>query len=163
LAGQGVASTAMPSGVTLVADLYGGTSASTLQLVSTTVFSATKGRWSSLNTTFNSPALPAGTPAFFQIQIRDNAFGTADLASQGGSYAGYSVIFTAVPQPSSFNPIYQHTSPVFSTWTDGTFNMDATVSAGSRGAIAVGVVPEPASFALAGLGAAALLIFRRRK
>ena len=62
----------------------------------------------------------------------------------------------------AYNSIIQHTTPAFSTWTDGTFNMDQ-YGTGSRGAIAVGVVPEPTSFALCGLGAAALLIFRRRK
>jgi hypothetical protein len=34
---------------------------------------------------------------------------------------------------------------------------------GGMGAISVQSVPEPASFALAGLGAAMLVIFRRRK
>jgi len=40
LAGQGPQSTVQPTGVTLVADLYAGTSSSSLALVSTTTFTA---------------------------------------------------------------------------------------------------------------------------
>lgn len=38
-----------------------------------------------------------------------------------------------------------------------------TLAAGMSGNVSVNIVPEPATFALAGLGAAAMLIFRRRK
>jgi len=163
--GTAVSSANMPAGVTLVADLYGGTSSASLSLVSTTVFGATAGRWTAANTTFSAPALAAGQTAFFQIQIRDSAFATEAAALAGNSYGGNSPIFTAVPQASIFNPIYQATSPVFSTWANGTFALDS-VSAGSKGAISVGtlaVTPEPGTMALAGLGAAAMMVFRRRK
>lgn len=157
LAGTAVSSANLPAGFTLVADLYGGTSSTALALISTTSFGAVSGRWTAANTTFNTPALPGGAPAFFQIQIRDNAHTSATNAT----YFGFSQIFTAIPQPSSFNPIYQATTPVSSTWAIGNFNMDS-VAAGFRGAIAVSTIPEPGMMAIAGLGVAALTIFRRR-
>lgn len=166
IAGTAVSSANMPNGVTLVADLYGGTSSTALSLVSTTVFGTVAGRWTGANTTFTSPALPAGTAAFFQIQIRDNAHATATLAQADvlNGYYAFSDIFSAVPQPSSFNPIYQATSPVFSTWAAGTYNLDS-VATGFRGAIDVHtpIIPEPSSFALAGIGLAAVTILRRRR
>jgi hypothetical protein len=156
-----------PSGVTLLADLYAGTSSTSLSLVSTTSFSAAApGKLTSANVTFNSPLINGGQTGFFQIQVRDSAHATeaAAQADTASGWWGLTSIFSAVAQPSSFNPIYQSTSPVFSTWAAGTFNMD-NVAAGSRGALAVTgpVVPEPSTMALVGLGAAAMTIFRRRK
>jgi hypothetical protein len=157
----------MPSGVTLVADLYGGTSSTSLTLISTTTFSAAApGKITSANVTFSNPLINGGQTGWFQLQVRDNSHATAAAAQadQAAGWWGLSSIFSAVAQPSSFNPIYQATSPVFSTWAAGSFNMD-NVAVGSRGAVAVTgpVVPEPSSMALLGLGAAALTIFRRRK
>jgi len=48
------------------------------------------------------------------------------------------------------------------SWAQGTFDLSSSAGPGARGAIAT-TVPEPASMALLGLGAAAMLIFRRRK
>jgi hypothetical protein len=137
LAGTAVSSANMPAGVTLVADLYAGSVSSSLNLVSTTTFGATAGRFNSANVTFNNPFLPAGTTNWFQIQVRDSAYSNADLSASHGKYAGFSQIFSAELQASIYVPIYTATSPVYSTWDNGTFNMDF-VSAGSRGAIAVG-------------------------
>jgi hypothetical protein len=66
--------------------------------------------------------LPAGTPAFFQIQVFDSRFTSAAAAwAVPGQYAGVSPIFQATPQVSVYSPIYQRTPPVNSTWAPGTF------------------------------------------
>jgi len=161
LAGTGASSANMPAGVTLVVDLYGGTSSSSLALVSTTTFQAVPGRQNLSNVTV--PGVASGT-GFFQVQVRDNAFPTADAAAAALSYSGKSIIFTTVVGTSlAYNSIRNHNSPASSTWTDGSFDGSQIAGAGARGALSIGVVPEPTSFALCGLGAAALLIFRRRK
>jgi len=143
--------------------LYGGTTAGSLTLQTTTTIATygAEGTLIAANSTF--PTLPAGTAAFFQIEVYDSRAASAPAAwSAGFEYAGESAIFTAVPQPSSYNNIYQTATPVLSTIGNG----QQTIAdyPGAKGLIALyAEVPEPASFALAGLGAAALLIFRRRK
>jgi hypothetical protein len=142
--------------------LWGGTSANSLTLQTVaTGWSAAAGRWTAANTTFAS--LGTTTPAFFQIQIYDSrATSAADAWNHVGWYAGETAVFTALPQPSSYNPIYQSATPVSSTWTAGA--VTGIVGGNGTGAIEMyAIVPEPGTFALAGLGMATLLIFRRRK
>lgn len=148
----------MPSGLTLVASLYAGTSSSSLALQTSINLTGadflTAGRMANKAVLLTIPGAVAQT---FQIVITDNtstrpanlnAPGTA--ANFGGVYFGTSGIFTAVPGTSVTYPfIYQTTSPVLSTWAAGSINVAA--------------VPEPSSMVLAGLGAASLLLFRRRK
>jgi len=79
-----------------------------------------------------------------------NAYATPALAALAGAAVGWSGV---IP--------YSAVSAI-----SGAATISASASAaGSLGASQFGVysVPEPASFALAGLGAAAMLIFRRRK
>jgi hypothetical protein len=162
LAGQLTPIVPLASGKTLVADLYAGTSSGSLFLYSTTTLSAASpGRQNTLAVTLNDPDLggPAvgiaggAVPAFFQVQIRDSAFATATLSQDGGSYFGFSSIFTVQPSATiAYNSIVNHGGTALSTWADA-----------PSGAIFINVVPEPSSMALAGLGAASLLIFRRRK
>jgi hypothetical protein len=87
------------------------------------------------------------------------------LAESGGSYFGFSPIFTTVPGSSiAYNSIVNLGSPSLSTWAVGTLDMSSQSGlSGARGSIVVGVVPEPATAALAGLAVASLAIFRRRK
>jgi len=159
LAGQGATATT-PSGITLVVDLFGGTSAASLTLQKTTTFSAVPGKWTLANVL---STIPGGAQGFFQVQVRDQAFATATEAMNGNSYAGFSAIFNTTTGASlAYNSIVNHNAPASSTWGDGGFNMDQ-YGPGSRGVMSVGIVPEPTSMALAGLGAAALMIFRRRK
>jgi hypothetical protein len=161
MAGQGVSSTAMPAGVVLVADLYGGTSAGTMTLQKSTTFSTVAGKWTTASVI---TTLPGGASEFFQVQVHDAAFLTESDAFAGGSYGGESIVFNTTTGASlAYNSIVSHVSPAFSTWADGPYNAQSFGGAGALGSISVHVVPEPATFALAGIGAAALLIFRRRK
>jgi hypothetical protein len=156
--------TPLASGISLRADLYAGTTAGELYLYSSTTLStATPGRQNTLGVTLNDidgagpiTAIPGGTtPAYFQVQIRDSAFASAALSMAGNSYFGYSSVFTVRPSSTiAYNSIINHGGTALSTWADST---------GFPGAIEINVVPEPSTFALAGLGAAAMLIFRRRK
>jgi hypothetical protein len=174
VAGMGVYAntiTTLAGTPSLAAVLYAGTTAGSLQKVTTVAnFAGTLGRWSSQNITFDTTAnggnagfaLPSGTAAFFQIQVYDiRATSAEDAWTHNGWYAGTSPIFTAVPQPASFNPIYATASPVLSTWPLGTASV---IGSTGKGAIMVyATVPEPGTFALAGLGLATMMIFRRRK
>lgn len=154
---------ALAGGKTLVVDLFAGSSAGSLAYVTTTTMSAL-GPGAQNTANIAIAGLAGGTTGWFQYQIRDNAFQTATLAQAGGSYFGFSQVFSAVLSgTTAYNNLTLKTTPSFSTWADG----DYVIPGGSfgRGAIEVGLVPipEPSSMALAGLGAASLLIFRRRK
>jgi hypothetical protein len=88
---------------------------------------------------------PASVPGFMQINIFDTASGSFANASIRGTTG----VFNATPGSFAPNPIYSHlASGANSTWADGNFVVTA--------------VPEPTSIVLAGLGAASLLMFRRR-
>jgi hypothetical protein len=98
---------------------------------------------------------------FWQIQVREAAFPTEAASSAAGGYAGHSVVFQGKAGGSlAYNSILSPLANNFaSTWAAGTFDLGG----GNFGAIPIGLVPEPSSMALAGLGAASLLLFRRRK
>jgi len=165
LAGSGPTASNMPNGMTLVADLYAGTTPSNLILVATTTFSGVStGRFNNANITLPSP-IAGGQTDWFQVQIRDNSYSNAAASEAGGSYFAFGDVFSTVPNTGvAFNSIVNHGNPSFSSWANGSYDMTAQTGLnGARGTLSVGVVPEPTSFALAGLGAAALLIFRRRK
>jgi hypothetical protein len=153
-AGQPIPNGALPSGVTLVAGLYAGTSSSSMTLQSsTTILTGTgwlsPGTMANRTTLLATPGWASPNPVTFQVAIWDSAFATPQLSGLS-SYVGFSQIFTMVPGTSIAYPfLYQTTAPALSTWAVGN--------------IEIGLVPEPSSFALAGLGMASLLIFRRRK
>lgn len=170
LVGQAVGNTTvLPSGEVLQAALYGGTSQGSLFLYSTfTMTSSAAGSAGLIGPLHiqlaanagGAPAIPgianattigASTP-WFQVRVwstdSTHAYASYEAALAGATgYVGAGALFQLNPGPSIG---YVNTSPgVNSTWVDGP--------------IMINPVPEPSTLALAGLGAAALLIFRRRK
>jgi len=155
-AGLGIPTAGLPSGG-LSAILYAGTSAGSLTLQTAIPLTGTSiiapGRMATKNVVLTG--INGGASASFQIVIVSTAApvvnsivgGTASASTfDGTSYFGTSGLFTFTPGSSVTYPvIYAGTS----TWASGPVQINA--------------VPEPTSMALAGLGAASLLIFRRRK
>lgn len=155
-AGQGIPTAGLPSGG-LSAILYAGTSAGSLSLQTAIPLTGTSiiapGRMATKNVVLTG--VPGSASASFQIVIVSTA--AAQVANivggavnaetfAGTTYFGTSGLFTFTPGASVTYPvIYAGTS----TWASGPLQVNA--------------VPEPTSMALAGLGAASLLIFRRRK
>jgi hypothetical protein len=166
LRGQAIGnSTPLPSGVTLTAGLYGGTTSTALFLYSTTALNSPAAGSAGVigpahfvlnaNATPGAPGIPGvanGTPIttstpWFQVRVWDITAPTYDAALAAGLYTGEGAMFQMNPGSSI---AYVNTSPsANSTWTDAP--------------IFVSLVPEPGTFALMGLGTAAMLIFRRRK
>jgi len=139
----------------LTLQLMGGTSAGSLVVQTTIVgdlnanVGLVDGRFANRN--FTMVGVAGGATAFLQILIFDTAAGSFAAASApaSGFRYGSTDIFTVVTGSFANNPITAHIAPSLSTWADGP--------------VVVNPVPEPSSMALAGLGAASLLIFRRRK
>ncbi|HEY6184364.1 MAG TPA: hypothetical protein VIW67_19120, partial [Terriglobales bacterium] len=168
LNGTAVNSDNMSAGLTGVAAyLYAGTSSSQLFLYSSTTFgplASGPGKWSLSNVALNAngttgaPAIASGS-VFIEVAVLStekaapNTFDTAAF----GTFAAHGTTVA----PITFTLGTGVTYPVLTgpnsggTWAAGTFPLDQ-YGTGSRGAIAV-VVPEPGTFALAGLGAAAML------
>ncbi len=168
LAGQPVPTTgALPSGVYLVFGLYAGTSASTMSLVTgvpagqtlpavvpinTAAGTGLPGGW--ITPTHAILPFEGGTLAVMQVRIWESPWPSfeAALASMSSyataGYLGESPIFTMTPGLSTRLTYPGINNGGGSTWS---------------GPVLIGFVPEPSTFALAGLGAAAMLIFRRRK
>lgn len=155
----------------LAVDLYMGTSSSQLFLYSSTTFSTIaggEGRWNAAsvqataNATTGAPLINGGTTVFVEVQVRD-ANKTAP-----GIFTGDSAGYILYGKSSEFSFLLGSgiTYPALwganGNWPVGTFNMDgSSYGTGARGAIAVGI-PEPSKVTLAGLGAAAMLLFHRK-
>jgi len=156
----------LPSGIRLDGALYWGTSSSSLALavngagpgVNPSVLNPASGG-SGVAGVLNPQSIQVtgnggGTPVFVQLKVWDAAYATYDLAFAAGSYTGQNNIFqmtfgTSIAYNSTLNG-------GGSTWT----------AAGNASPLVVGVpgsvTPEPGTMALAGLGAAAMMVFRRR-
>jgi hypothetical protein len=168
-AGVPVTAGTTPGGVVMMADLYMGTSSTALTLQTSTTFSSvSQGKWNTAN--YAMPGVAAGSTVYVEVQVRDTGYTPASSLDLSGNrpgaalYYGLSSEFTFVlgGNPITYPQMYSATAG--STWQNGTFNMDSSAyGTGARGAIAVSAAPEPASFALAGLGIAAMAIMRRRK
>lgn len=150
----------LPSGRTLMVDLYGGTSLGSMTLqTSTTIDPQVPGFFGPVN--FVSPNMAGGVMGFWQVQVRDAAFATEALARNGGSYYGHSEIFQGKAGSSlAYNSINNSLANFFaSTWQPGTFDLGG----GNFGAIAIPLIPEPSCLAISSLGVACFQFFRRRR
>jgi hypothetical protein len=153
----------------LMLALYAGTSSGSMALQ--TSFALTGANYLSPGRMANKPftlvGVPGGSQQFFNIIIVDtgadllnsidgaqfarNADSTSSnptaSAALGATLYGSSGLFQFTPSTSAISAPFIYAPP--STWVAGSVHITA--------------VPEPSSMALAGLGAASLLIFRRRK
>jgi hypothetical protein len=161
--GQGVDAAHMPPGATLLADLYVGTTSTSLSLISSTTFSSSPGKWDPINTVVTG--IPGGTTVFVMAQVRDSSspaesIWTPGFIPNGSPYWGFSDVFHFTLGTSAVNypPIWGGDP----AWPVGTFNMDQ-YGVGSRGAIAVPYIPEPSAIALVGLGSLTMLLRHRAK
>jgi hypothetical protein len=155
--------TTLPSHIYMVVGLYGGTSSGSLTLQGTAALNPIGGNGSPdgfFPITHLVTTLAAGVAQYFQVKIWDSAYATYEAQALAGrvgtglDYAAQNNIFTMTPSSSiSYPPINGGGG---STW----------VSVGNEDVNALLItsqVPEPTTFALVGLGAAGLMIFRRRK
>jgi len=133
---------------TLTAQLFAGTAAGSLTLQGTFAPAGLAGFENGvLQNTFVLLTGIAAGPAFFQIVLFQTSAGSYNAASGGqGLWYGQSAVFPATA--GSFAP-----TPLSSAagWVAGPITLSANP------------VPEPSTIALAGLGVASLLLFRRRK
>jgi len=134
--------------------LYGGSSAANMTLIATLLQSA--GQVLSGNT-IGAPGLwldnsgaeypVAGVPAlgtgFFQVQAWEGSFNDYASAVAGGAFAGQSSVFQNATGGGAVSAPDLTGLPSFT--------------------LTASVVPEPTTLALCGLGAASLLLFRRKK
>lgn len=155
--GAGSTAASLAGAPSFTVGLFGGATAGALTLQASTTLNDVNlaGQLTALNVAFAS--LPAGTPAFFQIQVYDSRFANAAACwAVNNVYAGETAVFSAVPSAGAYSPIYQTSSPVNSTLSTGTFvPLDYAAFPGYKGLIEVYAnVPEPGTFALAGLGLA---------
>lgn len=140
------------------AELWAGTSAGSLSLATSIAADGQAGFNNGRlgNHAVTLAGFPGGTVTFFQVRIWETAAGSWNATQTGAGRTewlqGESPVFSAVPGAILPNSIVLPGAPSNSTWANG------PMSAGT-----VDPVPEPSTLALAGLGAAALLIFRRRK
>ena len=138
------------SGSVLLVDLFGGATAGTMTLQQTTTMGPVAGIFGPR--TFTAVGVNGGVDSFWQVKVRENTFTTAELAQAGGGYFGASPVFTfRASSTIAFNAINNTGGTALSTWAAGPLVINAIP------------IPEPSSMALAGIGAASLLIFRRRK
>jgi len=135
------------SGAGFTAELLAGASAGSLASVATTGFLTGGGAGYFSGGTVTIGTVAPGANAFLQVRIfsaSSGSFAQAQAANLANTWAQ---------------------SSVFSVATGGAGSPPSTPSplTGLTSLSLNGAVPEPSSLALAGLGAAALLVFRRRK
>jgi hypothetical protein len=172
LAGQAIPITGpLPSGAVIEVGLYGGVTSTAMTLQTEVLLNPSSGgtgpapgRGPIVNThidgtpnnngdgSLGMPGYTAGSQVYFQVFVWDSRAATPQLALADGFYEGANNIFQMTPG----------TSLAYTSIISGGGSTWSTV--GNENPLYASVtVPEPTTFALAGLGAAAMLIFRRRK
>lgn len=151
LAGQAVPTTgALPSGKSLMFGIYAGTSSSSLAFVSAIPLNPAAGGSGipgQIAPTHVLLPFAGGVLAYLEVKIYESTYANYEAPGALSGYVTVGSIFSMTPGTFAYPGIdvgggttYQNV-PFANT----------------------GLVPEPSTFALAGLGAAALMIFRRRK
>jgi hypothetical protein len=144
-----------------IADLYMGTSSSSLSLVTSTTFnSSTPGIWNPV--TLVTP-FPGGSSVFIVAAVRDGtepapATWSPTSFFESGSYFGVSDEFMFTLGAGITYPAMLSGA---GNWPVGPYNLDA-YGTGDRGSIAITYIPEPSVATLAGISGAGLMMFRRR-
>ncbi len=157
--GQPIPESPLPSGLWLQAVLYAGMTASQMTLQTSVVLAGanwlTPGRM--VNKSMTLTGVPGGSPAYFKVLWLDTR-GTLPTTIDGNAwflsgfwnfrYLAASELFTAVPGTSiSYPLLWDTTGPASSTWQSGS--------------IRNGMIPEPASNVMVGLGLVLLFVLRR--
>lgn len=106
--------------------------------------------------TMNVAGVAAGNPTTFQIRVWDNQGGTINTWSEAFNAWQAGTIAAGVSQ-------LVNTGPLGGVGPGGPVTNPQTTGWTSFNIYTIGAVPEPGTFVLAGLGAAGMLIFRRRK
>lgn len=139
------------SGTGYTLALYAGASSVTdenlLSLVYSTTFRTGGSAGFITTTTVPIPGVQPGTSAKFQIRVWDNAGGSITAFANAITRGESAMVLSGALGGTDSNNVVFPINPDSTGWT--AFN--------------IYTVPEPSTFVLAGLGAASLLIFRRRK
>lgn len=124
----------IPSGILLIAGLYGGSSSASLNLLTVAQFGMVPGSPGLINPTQVPLPFPAGMLVWLQVKIWDSSYASYEAAlAAGNGYLGASPVFSMTPGTFAPAPI----NGGGSTWP--------------AEPIYVGLVPEPAAVALLGL------------
>ena len=145
------ATTVPETAATLHAALLGGSSATSLALLNASGAAANSGSVLMDNLgpgqytddngySYIVPNVAGGGTAFFQLEVWAGNFTSMAAAQAAGQAVGMSTVFSETVGGGTATPPSLDAMPAI-----------------------IMTVPEPGTFALAGLGAAAMLIFRRRK
>lgn len=138
------------SGAQYQAQLLAGATAGSLTAVATSPFLTGGGAGYFNGGVVTLAGIPGGTAGFFQVVVWNTTAGASyDLALASGleNAYGFSGVFSVVTGNPAGSP---PTTPAALVGLQS-FSLNAEI------------IPEPSTFALAGLGLAGLLLFRRRK
>jgi hypothetical protein len=153
---------------TLVADLWAGTSATSLskQTTAPSWSSNAEGRWTTTSVLLPN-GMPGGQTAYFQVQIHDARDADASASMNARHYYGTSPIFSMIPGVTIYVQL-GNTTVGASTWPTGTFPMGTlgfgaiqVHAAGCLGPYWIGFTTEPTNQAVVAGASAAFYVGAR--